>query len=395
MVSGLQPGDYRQADADIRRLKVRVRPSGLKTFIYDYQLPGQKQRTVQVGPIGIGVVKARAIAATLEARVRLGQDVAAERDRAREKVDDTFGLVAKQYLEFKRGEMAPRSLKNEERYLLNHAAPLHSRSLGEISKRDIATMLGNLTFTGKHGNGRATHNQVGAAIGRMFGWAMSKGIVEANPAVDITKYALQARSRVLKLDELRDIWLALADDDFGRIMRLLALTAQRANEIAGLQRSELQGDRILLSAARVKNRREHSVSLSPAAYEIIQAQLAQRPDRELLFGRRGEAAFANWGRAKRDLDERIARQRGEPLAPWRVHDLRRSAITIMNEIGINPWIVEAIANHRGVLKSGTGGAYNYARYESEKRAALNRWAEYLLAVIEGRDSNVVSLQRGT
>jgi integrase len=200
---------------------------------------------------------------------------------------------------------------------------------------------------------------------------------------------------VLSLAELRDSWASLLDDDYGRIVKLLTLTAQRANEIAGLHRSELQGDGIQLPAERTKNGRAHFVPLAPAAYEIIRTQLAQQdPTRGFLFGRREAGAFGNWSRCKRKLDKRITVRRGEALTPWVVHDLRRSAITHMAEIGIAPHVVEAIANHVSGSRAGVAGVYNRAQYESEKRTALNRWAEHLLAVVEGRDSNVTSLRRG-
>jgi integrase len=65
------------------------------------------------------------------------------------------------------------------------------------------------------------------------------------------------------------------------------------------------------------------------------------------------------------------------MAEWRLHDLRRTAATMMAELGILPHIIEAILNHVSGHKSGVAGIYNRARYTDEMRAALQRWADHL------------------
>jgi integrase len=92
------------------------------------------------------------------------------------------------------------------------------------------------------------------------------------------------------------------------------------------------------------------------------------------------------------LDERIANA-GHTVAPWTLHDLRRSAATHMAEIGIQPHIIEAILNHVSGHKAGVAGIYNRNTYEREKAEALARWGEHLAAIVEGRDGKVVALKR--
>src|SRR4029077_4793522 len=102
-----------------------------------------------------------------------------------------------------------------------------------------------------------------------------------------------------------------------------------------------------------------------------------------VFGRDDVAGFRGWGVSKQRLDERIAKA-GAPLAPWVVHDLRRTVATRMAELGVPPHIVEAVLNHVSGHKAGVAGIYNRATYGREKRDALNLWAEQVLAVVEGR-----------
>jgi hypothetical protein len=81
------------------------------------------------------------------------------------------------------------------------------------------------------------------------------------------------------------------------------------------------------------------------------------------------------------------------IPAWRLHDIRRTVATGLGNIGILPHVVEQILNHQSGSKGGVAGVYNKALYEPEKRIALDRWADHLMAVIENRQSNVTSLKR--
>ena len=98
--------------------------------------------------------------------------------------------------------------------------------------------------------------------------------------------------------------------------------------------------------------------------------------------------------ARTALDQRIAEVAGRSLPHWTPHDLRRSFATHAAGIGIQPHIIEACLNHVSGHKAGVAGIYNKAAYEPEKRTALDRWAAHLLAVVEGKESNVSALRRG-
>jgi len=65
------------------------------------------------------------------------------------------------------------------------------------------------------------------------------------------------------------------------------------------------------------------------------------------------------------------------IAPWRIHDLRRTCATNLAELGVQPHIIEAVLNHVSGHKGGVAGIYNRARYEGEMRSALQRWADYV------------------
>jgi integrase len=185
---------------------------------------------------------------------------------------------------------------------------------------------------------------------------------------------------VLSTEELARVWRTTDPaSDFGAIVRLLLLTGQRREEVAAMAWSELDlgRGRWILPAQRTKNRRPHEVPLSSQALAILAAR-PRRPGRDLVFGE-GKGPFSGWSSAKKMLDSRIAAT-GGALPAWRLHDLRRSVVTHMAEIGIAPHIIEAVVNHVSGHKGGVAGVYNRATYAAEKRAVLEAWAHHLEAL---------------
>ena len=108
----------------------------------------------------------------------------------------------------------------------------------------------------------------------------------------------------------------------------------------------------------------------------------------------GSCTSVGWSKAKTALEKRIVESRKSAannhsseqnkvkrLPDWRLHDLRRTAATIMaDRLGVLPHIVEAILNHVSGHRSGVAGVYNRAKYEGEVRQALQRWAEHVKAI---------------
>ena len=81
------------------------------------------------------------------------------------------------------------------------------------------------------------------------------------------------------------------------------------------------------------------------------------------------------------------------MKAFNIHDLRRSTATKMADIGIEPHHIEAVLNHYSGHRAGPAGIYNRSHYDRQIRDALLRWSEHLAALIEGRASKVVPLQR--
>jgi integrase len=383
-------------DDDIPGLGLRLRAGGSRILVFQYKL-GSKQRRMKIGAVGaLEFGAARDKAKEYYARVQLGEDPAGDKADAKAKAAETFEAAADLFLARQRAHLRPRSYVDVERHLLTHAKTLHQLQLAKIERRDIATVIATITKN----SGAVTGNRVRTSLCTFFGWAMREGLLEANPVINTNRNKEHTRERVLSPAELRLIWNALGDDDFGAIMKLLALTGQRAGEIAGLRWSEVRDLELVLPGERTKNHRAHTIPLSEPARAIL-ATIGARPRRadaagklrDLVFGI-GDGPFSGWSNSKEALDARLAEMNGSPLGHWTPHDLRRSFATHAAEfIGMQPHIIEACLNHVSGHRAGVAGIYNRAMYEPEKRAALTRWAEHLLAWVEGRESNVIPLRR--
>jgi integrase len=259
----------------------------------------------------------------------------------------------------------------------------------------VATLLAEIEAT----SGPYAANRVRASLGTFFMWLAREGLVETNVVANTNRAPENgAPSRVLTDDELRDIWNVAGDDRYGSIVRLLMLTAARRDEIASLVWSEIDMNSalIVLPPERTKNRRPHDIPLAPPALAILDVLprrlFSNGSPRDFAFGGVGQSGFQGWSKGKTELDARLLAVReadDRPAIPeWRLHDLRRTASTVMHDrLGIAPHYVEAVLGHVSGHKAGVAGHYNYARYEAEKRNALARWAEYLMAVIEGGKNN--------
>jgi integrase len=392
----LPPGktDHIEWDDDVPGFGIRLREGGSRGFVFQYKI-GERQRRIALGSAAaIDISKARETAKDLYARVRLGQDPASDKADAKIKAAETFEATATRFLEYQRTRLRPKSYSGVERHILKHAKTLHGLQLAKIERRDIATAIAAVADNA----GAVTGNRVRTTLSAMFAWALMHGLAENNPVIGTMRNKERSRERVLTPAELRLIWGHLGDDrdHYAAIVRLLMLTSQRASEIADMRWSELRDSTLVLPSERTKNARVHIVPLSAPARAIIDAQPRRvnadgRP-RDLIFGV-AEGGFSGWHTCKQRLDTRIAEATGKPIEHWVPHDIRRTVATGMADLGTSPHIIECVLNHVGGFRAGVHGIYNRNSYAREMAAALDLWAEHLMAIVEGREATVVPLHR--
>jgi integrase len=281
---------------------------------------------------------------------------------------ETFGAEIERYLARKRTSLRLSWFSQTESYLRNSFAALHKLTFADIDRRKVAAILGEIETN----SGPIARNRARAALSAMFTWAIQEGHCELNPVTGTGKADEGgSRERVLTQDELRKLWRSLGEGRFADIVRLLLLTGQRRTEIGRLTWTEVDLDRklIVLAPERTKNSRLHEVPLSHQALAI----LSRQPRRtEFVFSKRG---FMNWADAKARLDVRAS------IAGWRLHDLRRTCVTGMAELGVLPHYIEQCVNHQSGHKANIAGTYNRALYADAVREGLQRWADHLDKVV--------------
>jgi integrase len=300
--------------------------------------------------------------ARVEARRLLGVVAGGDDPFAQAMAGEGFGAAVQRYLQRKQRALKPRGYVEVVRYLTKSAEPLHRLSLGDIDRRTIAALLAQI----EEANGPVARNRCRSALSSFFSWTVTEGLLDINPVQGTAKVdEAGGRERVLTNDELRKLWAALRDDSFGDIIRLLVLTGQRRNEIGKLQWSEIDFARklIVLPAERTKNSRQHELPLSSQALEIL-----QRRDRADSFVFDG---FGSWAHAKEALDKRLG------IAPFRLHDLRRTSATGIAELGVQPHVIESVLNHVSGHKAGVAGIYNRSKLIEPMRSALQLWADHV------------------
>jgi len=369
----------------------RLRSNGAqirKSWIVQYRHCGTTRRMLLGNAEVLTADQARLAAKNALAKVALGGDPQAAKATRRSADKFTLAAVVGEFLAAKDGTVRARTLVETRRYLTGpHFRPLHNMPIDRIARRDIAARL--LVIARERGG--VTAARARSCLSDLYSWAMGQGLVETNPVVGTNRpKAPPPRDRVLADAELAAIWREAGDDDFARIIRLLILLGQRRTEVGGMQEQELDLERgtWTLPAKRTKNGHAHTLPLPPLALDIIRSA-PRIIRRDYLFGARADG-FTSWDRPKQLLDARL----GDQVKPWVLHDLRRSTVTKMADIGIAPHIIEQILNHRSGHRSGVGGIYNRSSYEREVHNALAMWNDHVRSLIEGGERKIVPMHRG-
>jgi integrase len=395
-------------------LRLRVQPSGSKSYFVEGRCGGKPTKITIGSTKFVTLADAREEAERLRSKIAIGErpksrsEIAREHEaavEAKRKAETPIEQLVAIYLEERRvGKLrAWRNLHQRERDILRTVKPWHGRPAGEITYDDIRVLIGGFTSRGEH---RSAVSAVRDLQG-LFAWLAHERRIAVSPFAGMKSTFLlggaadlKARERVLDDAELRIVWNAASkvDAPYGTILRLLILLGLRRNEIAGLRWGELDlpNHRITLPPERTKTKIKHTVPLTGLAFDLVRSipkpKLAEPGDR--VFHTKQGYEISGLDHMKRKLDAVIAKA-GHEVAPWVVHDLRRSMRSglsrLVDEHGerlISFEIAETLIGHR------TGNAISRTYDKTLPWKAMTRaaelWSAHVAMVI---GENVVKLPR--
>jgi integrase len=387
-----------------RGFGVRVTAGGAKAFVLNYRLRGREYRyTIGQYP-DWKALRAVREARDLRQRVDRGENPLDDRvppvpAEAPKRVADVIDDFLKRYVRSPAGPL--RSVKEYERALLKQVAPAIGKvPIYELRRSQIAEMLDTI----EDGHGPVQADRTLAYFRKCLNWYASRDdrfVPPIVPGMARTRATDRARERVLSDVEIRTIWPHLTGT-FGAVVKVLLLTAQRRNEVARMAWQEIDKEASwTIPAARYKTKRANVVPLSKGTLVVIEAQ-PKIAGCDAVFATRTRSgkgrgaepawcAFSGFSKTKPALDKAItAANGGTPLPNWTLHDLRRTAKTLMVRAGVRPDISERVLGH---AIGGVEGVYDRHSYEAEKRGALESLAAEIERILNPSPANVVPIRQ--
>jgi integrase len=383
-----------------RGFGVRVTASGARAFILNYRLRGREHRfTIGAWP-DWSALKAVREARSLRQRVDRGEDPLMDRAPipATKSISDVIDDFMTRYV---RNKERPLRSADQIQSAFDRLVKPRIGKIGvyELRRSRVAEMLDKVEDEA----GPVQADRVRAYLRKALSWyserdddfnlnaAFVRVGARANPKE-------RARTRVLSDDELRTIWPLLGEaGTFGALLKTLLLTAQRRDEVATMIWQEIDRDGIwTIPAERYKTKRSNHVPLSIGARAVIEAQ-PKIDGCDYVFPSRTNTPFSGFGKPKARLDKAVQlylqkqTKNGaevKPLPNWTLHDLRRTAKTLMARAGVRPDISERVLGH---VIAGVEGTYDRHSYADEKRDALEKLAAMIERILNPLPTNAEKL----
>ena len=361
---------YPVADPEMRGHYMRVPKSGPVVFVALTYDPYGKQKWVKLGDADIlGIDEAREKAREVIKRIRAGQPAVEPLKPQPDSVETVAYAWLKRVVEKNKHITAPEKRRLIERYILPHP-PFRGRSFVSIKRSEFATLFDHIED--RHGAHQA--EQVKSVCSSIALWLAGRNddyVVPFTRAMRRVPEAARKRSRFLSDDELRKVWQAAGDaGGFGAFVKLLLLTGQRRGALAGMKWTDIADDGTwtIPQAARQKGT-IGIVRLPKLALDIVHAQ-----PRFVGVDRIFDRIVNNIHRYKKEFDK------ASGVHGWQIHDLRRTARSLLSRAGIRPDISERVLGH---TRRGVEGIYDHHPFTPEKGEALSKLAALIETILAG------------
>jgi integrase len=381
---------YKITDRD--GMYVHVSPGGTLSFRLDYRLNGRRE-TVNFGKYGrngISLLRAREMCLDAKRAVREGRSPAIEKQREKRRLKEakSFGQFGERWISSDAMADSTRAMRRSifERDLL---PAWRNRLLTEIEPDDLRAHCAKIVARGAP----ATAIHVRDIVKQIYGFAILHGEKVANPADDVGPSSIAhfvPRDRSLSPTEIRIMLKQLEHvptlPTIRLGLRLILLTMVRKSELQDAIWDEIDFENAVwtIPKERMKRSKAHNVYLSRQALDIMIALKTCAGNSKYLLPSRYDAdapmSRATFNRVTYAVVERAKKER-LPVEPFTVHDLRRTASTLLNELGFNSdWIEKCLAHEDG---RSSRGVYNKAEYEVQRRHMMQEWSDIVDAWVAG------------
>jgi integrase len=373
---------YIVTDPEQRGHYVRVPPQGPIVFTAVARDPYDRQIWTALGTTAdLKIDDARNMARVAIRRVKEGKPAVEPSKPKPESVAEVAESWLRRHVEKNKHRTAAEVRRQIQKYVLPYWA---DRNFVEIRRSDIAALLD--AIEDKHGPSMA--DAVLTTLRSIATWVQSRDESYTPPfarGMRRVPKQMHQRARILNDEELNKVWHA-ADDagQFGALVRLLLLTAQRREKLLTLQWNDIAADGVWTIRTEPREKgNPGTLQLPEVALDIIEARPRFVGNPQVFAGRNGPIAF-NFSKVKANFDRACG------VTDWRLHDLRRTARSLMSRAGVQSEHAERVLGH---AIGGVEGNYNRHTYDAEKADALRKLAALVERIVTPPTGNVVALEQ--
>jgi integrase len=385
-VKGFVPKKEREIawDQTLPGFGLMVTGKGHRSYVVQYRIDGKSRRYTING--GLAVDDARKQARAVLAEVAAGRDPVVDK-RSRKLVEtgkNTLKAVAENYL-VREGDKLRTKIRRRQLLQRLVYPTLGALPINQIKRSGIHRLLDQI----QDQCGDAMADGVLSLLRRIMNWHAARDDDFQSPIVRGMARRTpkqRERDRVLADDELRAVWHAAETfaPPWGQFIHFLLLTAARRTEVAGMSWSEISNGNWTIPRERSKTNMETTLPLSGAAKRVL-AELPRIKGCDYPFTTNARAPISGFSTFKLKLD--IACGATNWAQKWTLHDLRRTARSLMSRAGVNPDIAERCLGH---VIGGQRGVYDRHQYIEEMGHAFEALANQIERIVHPVE-NVVAM----
>ncbi len=323
---------------DTKTPGLQLRVTGVKTFFVNRRIKSGDPERITLGRYPEMTIE-QARRKTMEVLHDIAEGKNPAEIKRGEKAELTFGNLFNEYLERHSKPNKRTWREDESKYKTYLERPLGKKKLSTIDRRDIALIHSGITKDGHD----ITANRVLALTSSIFGWGISAGLWELNPAIGIKRNKEKSRDRFIQGDELPRFFEAVAKEENEAIRDYVLISlltgARRANVLA-MRWQDINFERAEWRIEETKNGTPQTVALSPEAVEIL---LNRKPSDNEVFVFPGSGKAGHLMEPKKGW-KRILERAG--IDNLRIHDLRRTLGSWQAKTGASLAIIGKSLNHK-------------------------------------------------